>query len=200
MPVHALSRNQQILRATLAVHSSLSANLQLGASVSVNGCCLTVVEVKADEVSFDVVSETQRITNLGTLKEGSLVNLERSLRFGDEVGGHILSGHISCTVEVVSMQRQGPEARLEVLIPSEFSKYCMEKGFIALNGASLTLATFERAKGIGTINLIPETLARTNLGAASQGTRLNLEIDTTTQTIVDTVERVITERSLVEAR
>ena len=167
--------------------------IEEGASVAVDGCCLTVSAISDDVLQFEVVTATQRITTLGKLRQGDKVNVERSLKFGDEVGGHILSGRIASTVEVTDYQSRESEATLTFRVPKEWRKFLMTKGFIALNGASLTLASFDSATGCGTINLIPETLKRTNLGSVRIGDHLNLEVDSTTQTIVQTVERLFAE-------
>ena len=180
----------RVSRISLKIPVQAQTDLELGASVAVNGCCLTVADINEADVKFDVVSATQQTSNLGSLRIGDKVNIERSLKFGDEIGGHVLSGHIATTAEILDYQANQGEAKLSFQIPNEFRKYLMLKGFVALNGASLTLAAYDRETGIGEINLIPETLSRTNLGMLSPGDHLNLEIDSTTQTIVDTVERL----------
>ena len=114
-------------------------DLEIGASISVNGVCLTVVEFTKETISFDVIPETLRITNLEFISVDSQVNLERSLKFGDEVGGHILSGHISCRAPS-RLIRKIDEVELVVECPKEWSSYILHKGYVAINGASLTVA------------------------------------------------------------
>lgn len=169
----------------------LATDLQLGASVAVNGTCLTAVEIDGDTVRFDLIQETREQTNLGELRRGSAVNIERSYRVGDEVGGHILSGHTSTTVEVVHRLAAAGRCVLTIAVPEQWMRYLMPKGFVALNGASLTIQNCDRAKRIFTVSLIPETLARTTFDAVRMGDRLNLEVDGQTQAIVDTVRAVL---------
>jgi len=168
-------------------------NLELGASVAHNGCCLTVTEVKGDLVSFDLVKETLRLTNLGDLQPGSEVNLERAARFDDEIGGHLMSGHIICTAEVSKILTSENNRQIWFRMPHEdLMKYVLHKGFIGIDGISLTVG--EVTKSRFCVHLIPETLQRTTLGAKRLGDKINIEIDPQTQAIVDTVERVLASR------
>ena len=194
-PVLHVASVGSVTQLTVELNESTEHNIELGASIAINGCCLTVVESGERTVKFDVVNASRLLTNLGELKIGALVNVERALKFGDEIGGHVLSGHIACTVEVTDLVHQQVDASCSFLVPSEWRKYLITKGFVALNGASLTLAEFDSRSGIGKVNLIPETLERTNLGQVDVGSRLNMEVDSTTQSIVDTVERVLAERN-----
>ncbi|MCY4095226.1 MAG: riboflavin synthase subunit alpha [Gammaproteobacteria bacterium] len=178
---------------------SYGRDLELGASVAINGVCLTVVSISDSVSSFDIVSETARISNLGELVNGSYVNVERSFRVGDEIGGHILSGHVADVVVVESNERSGTEARLKFVVPEAWRQYVMPKGFIALNGCSLTVAEFDRDTGVGSINLIPETLQRTTFGTAKKGDLLNLEVDSQTQAVVDTVRAVMSDKDWVQS-
>ena len=192
-PITDIATVDSVMELTVELSESTQHDIELGASIAINGCCLTVVQKQDGEVKFEVVNASRHLTNLSELKIGALVNVERALKFGDEIGGHVLSGHIASTVKVSSVV-VGENASCSFLVPSEWRKYLVPKGFIALNGASLTLAEFDRQSGIGEVNLIPETLDRTNLGQVDVGSRLNMEVDATTQTIVDTVERVLAER------
>ena len=178
---------------------SYGRDLELGASVAVNGVCLTVVSKSDGVSSFDVVSETARISNLGELDSDSYVNVERSFRVGDEVGGHILSGHVADVAIVESIELRGAEALLKFTVPEAWRQYVMPKGFVALNGCSLTVAEFDRETGVGSINLIPETLQRTTFGTFKEGDRLNLELDSQTQAIVDTVRAVMSDKSWIKS-
>ena len=166
--------------------------LRPGASVSHNGCCLTVTAIQDDLVSFDLMQETLRVTNLGTLKKGERVNFERAARFGDEIGGHQMSGHISCTAGVIEVIKSENNHQIRFLLPEEFSRYLFAKGYIGIDGISLTLG--QVSGPAFDVNLIPETLARTNIGGHRPGDRVNIEIDPQTQAIVDTVERILNQR------
>ncbi|WP_413535154.1 riboflavin synthase subunit alpha [Rahnella inusitata] len=168
-------------------------NLQLGASVSHDGCCLTVTEVQGDLVSFDLMKETLRLTNLGDLNVGDQVNLERAARFNDEIGGHLMSGHIICTAEVAKILTSENNRQIWFRMPHEdLMKYVLHKGYIGIDGISLTIGEVTRTRFC--VHLIPETLQRTTLGAKRLGDKINIEIDPQTQAIVDTVERVLESR------
>ena len=165
--------------------------LSTGASVAHNGCCLTVTRIDGDRVDFDLMQETLRATNLGTLEVGDRVNYERAARFGDEIGGHAMSGHILCTAEVIAVEVSANNHRLRFRLPDAWRKYLFTKGYIGVDGISLTIG--EVAGCVFDVNLIPETLERTTLGERRCGDRVNIEIDPQTQAIVDTVERILPE-------
>lgn len=168
-------------------------NLQLGASVSHNGCCLTVTEVNGDLVSFDLIKETLRLTNLDDLNVGDSVNLERAARFNDEIGGHLMSGHIICTAEVAKILTSENNRQIWFRMPHEdLMKYVLHKGYIGIDGISLTVGEVTRTRFC--VHLIPETLQRTTVGTKRLGDKINIEIDPQTQAIVDTVERVLASR------
>jgi riboflavin synthase len=160
--------------------------------VTHNGCCLTVVNIDGDRVSFDLMQETLRITNLGELKVGDRVNVERAARFGDDIGGHAMSGHILSTAQVSRVIESPNNHQLWFRLPAQWTKYVFTKGYIGIDGISLTIG--EVAGNEFNVNLIPETLQRTNIGTRKVGDRINIEIDPQTQAIVDTVERVMRER------
>jgi len=163
-----------------------------GASVAHNGCCLTLVGVQGDLASFDLMRETLRVTNLGLLEVGDAVNLERAARFGDEIGGHQMSGHVMCTAEVTRVLPSENNHQLWFRMPAELMRYVFAKGYIGIDGISLTIG--EVQGDAFNVNLIPETLARTNIGSRRLGDEVNIEIDPQTQAIVDTVERVLASR------
>ena len=166
------------------------AELEVGASVAHNGVCLTVTEINGDLVSFDLMQETLRITNLGALKVGDSVNIERAMRMGTEIGGHILSGHVYCTAQVKELLRSENNLQIWFELPqAEIMKYILTKGFIAVDGISLTIG--EVKENHFCVNLIPETLQRTLIGKRKVGDLVNIEIDPQTQAIVDTVERYL---------
>ncbi|KUE79006.1 riboflavin synthase [Aeromonas schubertii] len=166
--------------------------LQIGASVAHNGCCLTVTRIEGEAVSFDLMRETLRLTNLGSLGVGDRVNVERAARFGDEIGGHAMSGHIMTTVRVSQVIDTPNNRQVWFEISPELMRYVLTKGYIGIDGISLTIGEV-RDQGF-CVNLIPETLARTNLGWVTPGWQANIEIDPQTQAIVDTVERVLAAR------
>ncbi|MDG2948923.1 riboflavin synthase subunit alpha [Bisgaard Taxon 10/6] len=179
---------------TVKMPQELLADLEIGASVANNGVCLTVTKIDGDSVSFDLMTETLRITNLGGLKPGDWVNIERAMKFGAEVGGHILSGHVYCTAKVA--QRIPSENNLQIwfeLPTPEVMKYILTKGFIAVDGISLTVGEVKDNRF--SVNLIPETVQRTLIAKREVGDLVNIEIDPQTQAIVDTVERYLTNRS-----
>ncbi len=162
-----------------------------GASIAINGVCLTVTEFSCttNEAAFDVMFETLDKTNLGTLRVGDSVNFERAARIGDEIGGHLMSGHVSCTVVVSRIEKQGQRHSIYFNTPPQFAPYLLPKGFAGLNGCSLTLG--ETVAEEFSVHLIPETLAVTTFGQLRDGDRVNLEVDPQTQTIVDTVRTVL---------
>lgn len=167
-------------------------NLQRGASVANNGCCLTITEIEGNCVSFDLMVETLAKTNLGLLKEGNCVNIERAARFGDEIGGHLMSGHIMTTVRIVEIEQDGFNRTVWFELPTALSPYILTKGFVGLDGCSLTVG--EVGKTRFCVHLIPETLERTLFGSRQTGDQVNIEIDPNTQATVDTVERLMAQR------
>ena len=166
-----------------------TSGLQRGASVAINGVCLTVTEMDDDRVSFDVITETLERTNLSEARQGGAVNVERSLKMGDELGGHLLSGHIMGLGKLTQRKQVGEGVDFTVEAPAMMMKYIHEKGYIGLNGASLTIGAVEGNQF--NIHLIPETLRLTTFGTMVEGQQVNIEIDSMTQTIVATVERMM---------
>lgn len=167
--------------------------LETGASVAHNGCCLTVTEINGNRVSFDLMKETLRITNLGELVVGDSVNVERAAKFNDEIGGHLMSGHIMTTAEVAKILTSENNRQIWFKMrDKELMKYILHKGYIGIDGISLTVGEVTASRFC--VHLIPETLERTTLGNKKLGNRINIEIDPQTQAIVDTVERVLAQR------
>ncbi|CUB04903.1 riboflavin synthase [Marinomonas fungiae] len=173
---------------------------QLGASVAINGVCLTVAKIEGDVLTFDVIDTTLNLTNIGTLQPGTQVNFERAARMGDEVGGHVMSGHIMTTVTVAKVERIDESFHIRFAVDLnnpevDARRYLFDKGYVGLNGASLTISA------IGDdwieVSLIPETLRLTTFGLLQTGDWVNLEIDAHTQATVDTVERVLKQRGIV---
>ncbi len=171
---------------------SLAGNIVIGASIANNGTCLTVVIQEDNNVYFDVMEETLSVTNLGDCQVGDWVNIERAAKFGDEIGGHLLSGHVHMQASLVAQRTNENNLALCFEFNPQWRKYILPKGFIAVNGASLTLG--EVTENTFWVHLIPETLNMTNIGDLQLGHPVNIEIDAQTQAVVDTVERVMAER------
>ena len=161
--------------ARLILETPLARELSLGESLAVNGCCLTVTSKGEESVSFDLLGETLSRTNLGMLKPGSRVNLERALRADGRFGGHFVQGHIDTTAEVIATEHKGADLNLVIALSSAGSRYFVEKGSIAINGVSLTVASL--APDSFGLWIIPHTLQETNLGDLKPGSRVNLEYD-----------------------
>lgn len=162
----------------------------VGASVSVDGVCLTVVSTSNDAIHFDVVHQSLNITNLADRQVGDAVNCERSLRFGEEVGGHIVSGHVSTTGVINALEMGHEGAWLEIALSEAWIQYIFAQGFVAIDGVSLTVASVDRDRGIFRIALIPETLRATAFSTYTAGERLNIEIENQTKVLVDVLTRI----------
>ena len=174
--VEELGTVGSIRSGVLMVDASLIlGDLDVKDSICVNGACLTVTELTGTGFQVDVVPETLRRTNLGELVSGSKVNLERSLQMGGRLGGHIVQGHVDCTGEISSITGDGDAYLYSFAIPSELSKYIVQKGFICVDGISLTVV--DCADDEFTVTLIPYTLEHTVLGTKSEGNKVNLEAD-----------------------
>ncbi|WP_432473062.1 riboflavin synthase subunit alpha [Amphritea sp. HPY] len=182
----------QFMQLTLELPDNHTDNLQTGASIAVNGTCLTITAFDGNRVQFDLIMETLRVTNLGTLQAGSKVNFERAARFGDEIGGHLLSGHVHTQATICQIEQPQDNRIIWFEAEPELMKYILPKGFVALNGCSLTIGEVENNRF--NVYLIPETLTVTTFGAASVGTKINLEVDSQTQAVVDTVERYMQQK------
>jgi riboflavin synthase len=176
---------------TLQIQVPTTEGLQIGASISIDGVCLTATEFSNNIVSFDVIPETLKKTTLGQLEQGHFVNVERSLRYGDEVGGHLLSGHIIGRGLVRKADNVGDGAQYSIIAPPDVRKYIVSKGYVGIDGISLTIG--DVSDDYFDLHLIPETLRLTTIGDKQVGDAVNLEIDSTTMMIVETVERVIKE-------
>lgn len=149
--------------------------LALGDSVAVNGCCLTVDDLGRGTAGFDLLSQTLRVTNLGDLKEGDLVNLERAMRADDRLGGHFVMGHVDCRAQMTGLDPVGQDYRLEITIPDEYSRYCIDKGSICIDGISLTIANLNG--NVLEFWITPHTFKRTNLQTGRKGNSVNIEVD-----------------------
>ena len=185
-----ISIDKKSTSSTLSIDlGELSSHLSLGSSVSIDGVCMTVTSQKDTIVFFDAIQETLSRTTLGQALEGDVVNLERALKMGDELGGHLLSGHIMCKSSVVSRKSNGEGVDLEISINDELKPYIMEKGYIAIDGISLTIGKVNQ--NTFNLHLIPETLERTTINSKIEGSLVNIEIDSITQAVVSTVASIM---------
>ncbi len=150
--------------------------IDIGASIASDGVCLTVVALGSDWYEVQISAETVARTNLGDWVPGKRVNLERALRVGDELGGHIVSGHVDGVAEVVSLEAEGDSTRITLRAPADLARFIAPKGSVALNGTSLTVNEVD-GREFG-INVIPHTQDATTWGGVAAGDRVNLEIDT----------------------
>ena len=166
------------LRLSIRCGYDLSA-VDLGASIACSGVCLTVVDKGDDWFAVDVSSETLSRTAAGLWREGAQLNLERSLRVGDELGGHFVTGHVDCVGDVVEVSPEGGSTRIGLSIPARYASLVAGKGSIALDGVSLTVNDVSDADGATrlSVNIIPHTAAHTTLGALAKGGQLNVEFD-----------------------
>jgi riboflavin synthase len=171
--VESIERNEAGAR--LRIGAELAEAVATGDSVSVEGACLTAAGIDAGGFEADVMNQTLALTTLGELGPGDPVNLEPALRAGDPLGGHIVQGHVDGVGEVSSVAEDGIARRLAVRAPDGLERYLVEHGAVTVAGASLTVAGLDGDRF--EVSLIPETLERTTLGAASEGTRLNIELD-----------------------
>ncbi|QEY24567.1 riboflavin synthase subunit alpha [Neisseria animalis] len=168
-------------------------NLKIGASVAHNGCCLTITRIDGNRISFDLMRETLLKTNLGRLQNGDAVNLERAAKFGDEIGGHVMSGHVMAVTRITRIDADGLNRTVWFALPEALKPYILTKGFVGLDGCSLTIG--EVSDSEFNVHLIPETLQRTLFGSRKAGDEINIEIDPQTQAVVDTVMRVMAQQT-----
>ncbi len=159
-----------------------------GQSIAVNGCCLTVAEIAPGSLGFDVIDETLSKTNLGSLKPGDKVNIERSLLAGDRIDGHFVQGHVDGTARLIDVSSTAEQWRLTIDAPPDLARYLVPKGSVCIDGVSLTLADLDGTRF--QVALIPTTLNMTTLGSRSVGWMFNLETDVLSKTIVTYLERM----------
>jgi len=177
---------------SLLMPKGFTDNINVGGSIAHNGCCLTVTSIKGDTVTFDLMQETLNITNLGRLNIGDVINFERAAKLGDEIGGHLMSGHIFNTVTITEIITSENNKTFWFSAPNNLMKYILPKGFVGLNGCSLTIGDVNH--NTFCVHLIPETLEKTTFNQCVSGEKINLELDTNTQAIVDTVERILAQK------
>ena len=179
---------------TITLPEGAEHDLRIGASVAVDGVCLTVTSIEGREAKFDVMQESLNRTTLGELQQGHAVNIERAAREGAEIGGHPLSGHVDCVVRIADIATPENNRVLTLEVPQPWIRYVFTKGYIALNGASLTVAHVDKRASTFTVWLIPETLRMTTFGEKARGSRINMEIERSTQITVDTIRDFLEER------
>ncbi len=184
-----IEKKERFQTHVIELEGKLVKGLEIGASVAHNGCCLTVTSIEGNWISFDLMQATLALTNLGELSEGDRVNVERAAKFGDEIGGHSMSGHISLMATIVDIIDTPNNRTIWFQLPEESMKYVLAKGYIGIDGCSLTIGEVKENRF--SVHLIPETLQRTLFGERTIGNQVNIEFDPQTQAIVDTVERVL---------
>ena len=187
--IESIKDKNHIKTIRIETHGNYLEDIAIGQSVSIDGVCLSLVKKNNEYCEFEAVEETINRTTLGSYKQGSKVNLEKSLKFGDTVGGHFVSGHIHTRGRIVEVELVGESKNILVEIEEKWIKYLTEKGYISVNGASITIGKV--SKNTFYIHLIPETLKTTNLDELIYDNYVNLEFDQATIAIVDTTERLI---------
>jgi riboflavin synthase len=166
------SRGEQ---ARLTLKIPFATELALGDSVAINGCCLTVADLAPAGIAFDLLAQTLRVTSLGALRQGSLVNLERALQVGDRFGGHFVQGHVDATGNITRLEARGQDHQFEVSLPAAIHRLCIDKGSLAVDGISLTIAELTASAAVFWIT--PHTWLETHLHTACLGQPVNLEAD-----------------------
>ena len=190
--IESIKDKNHIKTIRIETHGNYLEDIAIGQSVSVDGVCLSLVKKNKEYCEFEAVEETINRTTLGSYKQGTKVNLEKSLKFGDTVGGHFVSGHIHTKGRIVEVELIGESKNILVEIEEKWIKYLTEKGYISVNGASITIGKV--SKNTFYVHLIPETLKTTNLDELIYDNYVNLEFDQTTIAIVDTTERLINQK------
>ncbi len=200
--IQGLIKKQGLLTISIILPEQLRADVNLGASIAIDGVCLTVTsyDQTIGLVSFDIMQQTLDLTSLHQLAENVWVNVERSAKVNDEVGGHCVSGHIDNTAEVVLLEPSENNLKITYKYPDHLDKYLFKKGFVALHGCSLTIADIDHDKHELMVSYIPETLKVTTHGEKKIGDLINLEVERQTQAIVDTVERVLQDKYQIETK
>ena len=186
-------KEKDIFNLSIECSSEFISDLKKGASISVDGVCLTVKDENPEILRFDLVEETIKRTNFQNIKTGDNVNLERSLKMGDEIGGHPVSGHIHGTSKVISIDKRDQSWDVKFSVESFMHDYMLHKGYVAINGCSLTVGEVSSKSFM--IHLIPETLSITNLFQLEQDSIVNIELDQNTIVIADTVKKYLDGKS-----
>lgn len=192
--IAGVQRRSGLVTFDIELPAGAETDLEIGASVAVDGVCLTVTSSSGRRATFDVMQETLTRTTLGDLHERSAVNIERAAKEGAEIGGHPLSGHVDCVARVAAIETPDNNRVLTLEVPRPWIRYVFAKGYVALNGASLTVASVDKRASTFTVWLIPETLRMTTFGEKDPGARINMEIERSTQVTVDTIREFLEER------
>ncbi|MDC0635783.1 riboflavin synthase subunit alpha [Gammaproteobacteria bacterium] len=192
--IHKVKKNVDYALITIKAPAGFSKNLKRGASVAVNGVCLTAKKGATDLLEFDVITETLEKTNFKLLSKGNKVNLERSMKADTEIGGHLVSGHIHGVGVIKNIDDRGQTKDLRIQPPASLMEYLFYKGYIGLNGCSLTIGKV--FKSSFNIHLIPETIKVTNFQKMKKGDLINIEIDQTTINTVETIKKIMLERKV----
>lgn len=187
----AISEQPNLRELVIALPAGLLDGLGIGASVGVDGVCLTVTAIDGKRVHFDVMRETLDLTTLGDGAVGDRLNIERSASGGAEIGGHVVSGHVDATATIVAVDQSENRRVVHYEVPAALMRYIFRKGFVALDGCSVTVVDADRRHNRFSVSYIPATLRMTTHGRKGQGDRVNLEVERQTQAIVDTVERML---------
>ncbi len=196
--VHRITDKEGLRSFTLAFPQGFCEGLEIGASVACDGVCLTVTELRGDtQADFDVMQQSLNLTTLGQLGEGGHLNVERAAKEGAEIGGHPLSGHVDFMATIAQIRQPANNHVLRIAVPAPWMRYIFAKGYVAVNGASLTVAEAHRdADGSGWFEvwLIPETLRMTTFGEKAVGAQVHIEIERQTQVLVDTIRDAVAEK------
>lgn len=187
--VSKVKKYEDYLSLEISTPKGFDKNLKRGASISVNGVCLTSKDNGSKSLKFDVIEETISKTNLQNISKGDTVNLERSIKASTEIGGHLMSGHVHFTANIIKIVDKKNTKDIQISLVRKYSDYVMEKGYIGINGCSLTIGKVTKTNFY--IHLIPETLNITNLDQLSKGDQVNIEIDQNTITVVNTVKKTL---------
>ncbi len=187
--VSKVKKYEDYLSLEISTPKGFDKNLKRGASISVNGVCLTSKDNGSKSLKFDVIEETISKTNLKNITKGDTVNLERSIKASTEIGGHLMSGHVHFTANIIKIVDRKNTRDIQISLVKKYSDYVMEKGYIGINGCSLTIGKVTKTNFY--IHLIPETLDITNLDQLSKGDQVNIEIDQNTITVVNTVKKTL---------
>jgi len=185
--ISKIARKENLSTITVETPFNFNEGIQVGASVCVDGVCLTVTKINQDSLEFDLIIETLKVTTFGSIKEKTIVNLERSMKLGDEIGGHIISGHVFDTATITKISEPENNYILTLNIVPNLQKYVFSKGYVSLNGISLTIGEVNKITNTFTVYIIPETLRLTNLINKLVGDSINIEIETQTRNTVDTI-------------
>ena len=186
VPVQSLQTRDHGKRLVLSA-GEWPLNPIIGESICVNGCCLTVVDIARGELAFDVVDHTLQHTTTGQLRAGDMVNVERAMRADSLVGGHFVQGHVDTAAAILEVDRANGQWRTRIESPLEIDHFLHERGSVAVDGVSLTIAT--KGEGWFEVALIPETLAKTTLSLRLQGARVNVEADSMAKAVAAEVAR-----------